>query len=260
MGGHILWGREFTDAEVRNNARVAIINERFASEFGAPADAVGGEIVIDNEHWKIIGVVATMDYMTEGADGYEAFVPDRSPGGFFSTFVVRVNGRAEDRLAMIRDTIQSVDRDVPVFGVKTMQQRLADLLARPEFYRTAVLCFTAFALLLVVMGVYGIVSYTVARRTREMGIRLALGTTPERLRARHLWQGLVPIAGGAIPGIAGSILSSRLLESIVEGAKSVNAATYAACVLFIAFVAALGIWLATRPIARLEIIEILRTE
>jgi putative ABC transport system permease protein len=260
MGGHILWGREFTDAEVRNNARVAIINERFASEFGAPADAVGGEIAIGNEHWKIIGVVTTMDYMTEGADGYESFIPDRSPGSFFSTFVVRVNGRAEDRLAMIRDTIQSVDRDVPVFGVKTMEQRLADLLARPEFYKTAVLCFTAFALLLVVMGVYGIVSYTVARRTREMGIRLALGTTPGRLRARHLWQGLVPIAGGTIPGIAGAVLSSRLLESIVEGAKSVNAATYAACVLFIAFVAALGIWLATRPIARLEIIEILRTE
>jgi putative ABC transport system permease protein len=260
MGGHILWGRELTDAEVRNNARVAIINERFASEFGAPANAVGSEFVNDDEHWKIIGVVTTMDYMTEGADSYEAFVPDRSPGSFFSTFVVRVNGRAEDRLAMIRDTIQSVDRDVPVFGVKSMEQRLADLLARPDFYRTAVLCFTAFALLLVVMGVYGIVSYTVARRTREMGIRLALGTTPERLRARHLWQGLVPIAGGAIPGIAGAVLSSRLLESIVEGAESVNAATYAACVLFIAFVAALGIWLATRPIARLEILEILRTE
>jgi len=245
---------------LRGGAQSQGAQERFASEFGAPADAVGGEIAIGNEHWKIIGVVTTMDYMTEGADGYESFIPDRSPGSFFSTFVVRVNGRAEDRLAMIRDTIQSVDRDVPVFGVKTMEQRLADLLARPEFYKTAVLCFTAFALLLVVMGVYGIVSYTVARRTREMGIRLALGTTPGRLRARHLWQGLVPIAGGTIPGIAGAVLSSRLLESIVEGAKSVNAATYAACVLFIVLVAALGIWLATRPIARLEIIEILRTE
>ena len=93
-----------------------------------------------------------------------------------------------------------------------------------------------------------------------MGIRLALGTTPGRLRARHLWQCLIPIAAGAVPGIAGAILSGRLLESIVEGAKSVSAATYVACVLFITFIAALGIWLATRPIARLEIIEILRTE
>lgn len=260
MGGHILWGREFTDAEVRHNAKVAVINERFASEFGAPADAVGGEIANDSGHWKVIGVVRTMDYMTEGADSYEMFVPDRSPGSFFSTFVIRASGRAEDRLAIVRDTIQSVDREVPVFGVKTMEQRLDDALARPQFYKTAVLCFTAFALLLVVVGVYGIVSYSVARRTHEMGIRMALGATPEQLRVRLLWQGLVPIAGGAIPGIVGAILSSRLIASIVEGAKFVNGTTCATGVAFIALIATLGIWAATRSIARLEIMEILRTE
>ena len=153
-----------------------------------------------------------------------------------------------------------MDREVPVFGVKTMEQRLADALARPQFYRTAVLCFAAFALLLAVIGIYGIVSYTVARRTHEMGVRMALGTTPARLRVRLLRQGLIPIAGGAIPGIAGAALSGRLLESLVEGAKSVNATAYAASVLFIAFIAAIGIWMATRPIARLDIVEILRTE
>ena len=262
MGGRILWGREFTDAEVRGNARLAIINERFASEFGVPAHAVGGEITIGNDPpWKIVGVVKTMDYMTEGADSYEAFIPDTSPGGsFFSTFVVRVDGRAEDRLAMVRDTIQSVDREVPVFGAKTMEQRLNDALARPQSYKTAVLCFTAFALLLVVGGVYGIVSHSAARRTREMGIRMALGTTPERLRVRLLWQGLVPIAGGAIPGIAAAILSSRLIASIVEGTKYVNGTTYATGVAVIALIATLGTWAATRPIARLDIMEILRTE
>jgi len=261
MGGRILWGREFTDAEVRGNARLAIINERFASELGAPAGAVGSEITIGNDPpWKIVGVVKSMDYMTEGADSYETFIPDASPGGsFFSTFVVRVNGSGENRLAMVRDTIQSVDREVPVFGAKTMEQRLNDALARPQFYKTAVLCFTAFALLLVVVGVYGIVSYNVARRTREMGIRMALGTTPERLRARLLWQGLVPIAGGVIPGIAGAILSSRLIASIVEGTKDVNGTTYATGVTVIALIATLGIWVASRPIARLEM-EILRTE
>ena len=260
MGGRTLWGREFTDAEMRGHARVAIINERFASEFGAPADAVGGEIANDRGHWKIVGVVKTMDYTTE-APSYEAFIPDTSPGdSFFSTFVVRVGGRAEDRLAMVRDTIQSVDREVPVFGVKTMEQRLDDTLARPQFYKTAVLCFTAFALLLVVAGVYGIVSYRVARRTREIGIRMAFGATPEQLRVRLLWQGLVPIALGVVPGIAGAIPSSRLIASLIEGTKSVNGIDYATGVAFIALIATLGVWAATRPIARLEIMEILRTE
>ena len=262
MRGRILWGREFTGAEVRDNSRVAIVNDRFAGEFGSPADALGGEIAIGNDPpWKIIGVVKAMDYMTEGANSNQIFVPDNSPGGgFFSAFVVRVNGRAEDHLAMIRDAIQSVDREVPVFGVKTMEQRLDDALARPQFYKTAVLCFAAFALLLAVIGIYGVVSYTVARRTHEMGVRMALGTTPARLRASLLQQGLIPIAAGAVPGIAAAVLSSRLLESLVEGAKSVSATAYAASVLFIALIAAIGIWMATRPIARLEIVEILRSE
>ena len=262
MGGRILWGREFTGGEIQSNARVAVVNDRFAGEFGPPADAVGSEIAIgNNPPWRIVGVVKSMDYMTEGANGNQIFIPDNSPGGsFFSTFVVRVSGRAEDRLPMIRDTIQSVDREVPVFGVKTMEQRLADALARPQFYKTTVLCFAAFALLLAVIGIYGIVSYTVAQRTHEMGVRMALGTTPARLRVTLLRQGLIPIAGGAIPGIAGAALNGRLLESLVEGAKSVNVAAYATSVLFIAFIAAIGIWMATRPIARLDIVEILRTE
>ncbi len=262
MRGRILWGREFTAAEMQANARVAIVNERFAGEFGAPRDALGGEISTgNNPPWRIVGVAKSMDYMTDGANHDQIFIPDNSPGGsFFSTFVVRVDGRAEDLLPMVRDTIQSVDREVPVFGVKTMDQRLADALARPQFYKTAVRCFAAIALLLAVIGIYGVVSYTVAQRTHEMGIRMALGTTPARLRVTLLRQGFIPIAGGAIPGVAGAALSGRLLESLVEGAKSLSAAAYVASVLFIAFIAALGIWIATRPIARLDIMEILRTE
>jgi putative ABC transport system permease protein len=262
MGGRILWGREFAGGEIQSNARVAVVNDRFAGEFGPPADAVGSEIAIgNNPPWRIVGVVKSMDYMTEGANGNQIFIPDNSPGGsFFSTFVVRVSGRAEDRLPMIRDTIRSVDREVPVFGVKTMEQRLADALARPQFYETTVLCFAAFALLLAVIGIYGIVSYTVAQRTHEMGVRMALGTTPARLRITLLRQGLTPIAGGAIPGIAGAALSGRLLESLVEGAKSLNATAYATSALFTVLIAVIGIWMATRPIARLDIVEILGTE
>lgn len=261
MGGRILRGREFTAAEVQGDARVAIINERFASEFGSPADALGHQVTLDNARpWKIIGIVKGMDYMTDGANASQVFVPAHAPGGFFSTFVARVNGRAEDRLAMIRDTIRSVDPQVPLFGVKTMEQRMSEALARPHFYRTAVFCFAAFALLLAIIGIYGIVSYAVSRRTHEMGVRMALGTTPARLRVSLLCQGLIPIAAGAIPGIAGAVLSGRLLENLVAGAKSVSATAYAASVLFIILIAAIGIWIATHPIAELDITEILRTE
>jgi ABC-type antimicrobial peptide transport system permease subunit len=261
MGGRILRGREFTEAEIQSDTKVAIVNELFASEFGSPADAVGRQVTAgSNPSWRIIGVAKGMDYMTDGANAPQIFVPAQSPGGFFSTFVARVNGRAEDRVAMVRDAIRSVDPQVPVFGAKTMEQRMAGALARPQFYKTAVLCFAAFALLLAVVGVYGIVSYTVARRTHEMGVRMALGATPAHLRVILLRRGLVTIAAGAIPGIAGALLGGRLLENLVEGAKAANATIYAASVLFIALIAAAGIWLATRPIGRLNIVEILRTD
>jgi len=262
IGGRILYGREFTAAEVQNDARVAIVNERFAGGFGSPADALGRQVTLGHEPpWRIIGVARGMDYMTtDGANGNEVFLPAHEPGSFSTTFIARVDGRAEGRVAMIRDAIQSVDPQVPVFGAKTMEQRMADAFARPQFYKTAVVCFAAFALFLAIIGIYGIVSYTVAKRTHEMGIRMTLGTTPAGLRVVLLRQGLVTIAAGAIPGIAAAVLSGRLLESLVDGAKSVNATTYAAAVLFIAGIAATGIWAATRPIARLDIAEILRAE
>ena len=93
-----------------------------------------------------------------------------------------------------------------------------------------------------------------------MGVRMALGTTPARLRISLLRQSMITIATGAVPGIAGAVLSGRMLESLVDGAKSVNVTAYAASVLAIALIASIGIWAATRPIARLDIVEILRSE
>ncbi|MDQ2777182.1 MAG: ABC transporter permease [Acidobacteriota bacterium] len=263
IGGHILAGREFTDAEVRSGAKVAVVNERFATQFGVPVDAIGHQVTLGKETpWKVIGVVKTTDYMAEKdeANSNQVFVPVHSPGDFSSTFVVRVNGRAEDNVAMVRDAIRSVDKQVPVFGAESMEQRLEDVLARPKFYRTAVMFFAGFALLLAVIGIYGVVAYAVARRTREMGVRLALGTTPNQLRGMLLRQGLFPVAAGAVCGIAGAIFTGRFLGVLVAGAKPVDAAAFTLSLVFITLTASTSIWAATRRIAGLDIMEILRAE
>ncbi len=263
MGGRILCGREFTAAEVRSGAKVAVVNERFAAEFGVPQDALAHQLTIEGDTpRKIIGVVEGMEYETDPttAKGNEVFVPSETPGSFFSTFVVRVDGRAEDRIAAIRDTIQSVDPQVPVFSVRTMEQRLDEVFAHPKFYRAAVWIFAGFALLLAVLGIYGIVSYAVVQRTQEMGIRMALGRTPVQLRGMLLRQGMLMVMAGAIPGIVGAQLSGRLLESLVDGAKPAGLATSASLVLLFAAVASASIWSATRRIATLDITAILRCE
>ncbi len=263
MGGRILYGREFTEAEVRSGARVAVVNERFAAGFGAPQDALNHQLTIEGDTpWKIVGVVKGMEYETDPttANGNEVFIPSTTPGSFFSTFVVRVDGRAEDQLAAVRDTIQSVDPQVPVFGVKTMEQRLDEVFAHSKFYRTAVWTFAGFAWLLAVIGIYGIVSYAVVERTQEMGVRLALGTTPVQVRGMLLRQDLLMVMAGAIPGVAGAQFTGRILESLMDGAKPIGLATSAGLVLLFALVASASIWSATRRIARLDIIAILRSE
>ncbi len=263
MGGRILYGREFTDAEVRAGAKVAVVNERFAAGFGAPEDAVGHQLTSEGERpWRIVGVVKGMEYETDPtlANSNQVFIPSDTPGSFFSTFVARVDGRAEDHLAAMRDTIQSVDPQVPVFGVKTMEQRLDEIFAAPKFYRTAVFVFAGFALLLAVIGIYGLVSYAVVQRNQEMGVRMALGTTPARLRGMLLRQSLLVVAAGAIPGIAGARLTGRFLETLVNGAKPVDWGASAGLVVFLALVASMGIWAATRRIAKMDIMAMLRAD
>ena len=263
MGGRILYGREFTEAEVRSGAKVAVVNERFAAGFGAPQDAVGRQLTIGGDAPRnVIGVVRGMEYETDPttANGNQVFIPSATPGSFFSTFVVRMDGRAEDHLAAIRDTIESVDPQVPVFGVKTMEQRLDEVFAGPKFYRTAVWIFAGFALLLAVIGIYGIVFYAVVERSQEMGVRLALGTTPVRLRGMLLREGLLMVVAGAIPGIAAARLTGRFLESLIDGATPIGLATSSGLILLFALVASASIWSATRSIARFDIVAILRSE
>ena len=263
MGAEILCGREFTEAEVRSGARVAVVNARFASEFGAPQDALNHQLTSDGDTpRKIIGVVKGMEYETDPtlANGNQVFIPSETPGSFFSTFVVRVDGRAEDHLAEIRDAIQSVDPQVPVFGAKTMQQRLDEVFAHPRFYQTAMWIFAGFTLLLVVIGIYGIVSYAVVQRTQEMGVRMALGTTPVRIRGMLVRQGLIMVATGAVPGIVGAQVTGRFLNTLIDGAKPVDWLTSGVLAVVLSIIAASSIWSATRPIARLDVISILRSE
>lgn len=261
MGTKILYGRELTDAEVHSGARAAVVNEKFAAGFGAPQEAIGHQLTIGGDSWTIVGVVKGMEYETDPstAHGNEVFVPSTNPGSFFSTFVMRMNSGAEERLAEVRDAIQSIDPQVPVFGAKTMEQRLDKIFARPKFYQTAVLFFGGFALLLAVMGIYSVVSYAVVQRTQEMGTRLALGTTPVRLRGILLRQGLLMVVASAIPGIAGAQLSGRLLQTLINGAKPIGLAVSAGLIFLLALVASTSIWSASRRITKFDITAILRS-
>jgi putative ABC transport system permease protein len=263
MGGRILAGREITADEVRGDDKVAVVNERFASNFGAPEDVLNHPITTSRGLWRnVIGVVKDMDYNAGiyDANSLQIFVPGHTPGGFYPTFAIRVDGNAEEYLARLRNVVASVDNQVAVFGAKTMEQRLSQALARPRFYSEGAICFAAFALLLAVIGIYGIVSYAVSQRTRELGIRMALGTTSANLRWAVLGRGLAPVVAGSVPGVIAAILASRFLGTLIAGTKPVDLPISVSAIGLVVAVAAISIWVASRKISRLDVIEILRAE
>lgn len=259
MGSRVLAGREFSPMDLRSAESLAIVNEEFARTFGEPSSLLGRSLTADR--WpamRIVGVVRGMRY------GGPAYAPDpqvfrlsRAPRAL--TFVVKVAGPARGRIATVRDSVQSVDPHVPVFDVRTMDERLAFTLSRERFYVAAAAFVGALALVLALVGVYGAVSYGLFQRTREMGIRLALGTTPGGLRAMLLGQTLIIVGAGAVAGVVLTTMLGTYMASLVKNA-SPDARLTAVALASIGILTATAIWTATRHVSRLHIAEVLRAE
>ena len=211
---------------------------------------------------KIVGVARTVHYRTDPGDKPMpiVFLPSEQSSQGFMTFVARVHGRTEAYLALCRDAIQSVDRQVPVFNAMTLDERLAEDLARPRFYTTAVLFFGGFALLLAVIGVYGVASYSIVQRTHELGVRIAIGASAKRMRWMLLRQSLSPVAVGMAAGVAGAFALGRYFEHMLDAAGNVDGITCAAAAGLLAVVAAAAVWPATQRILKLDPMQVLRAE
>jgi ABC-type antimicrobial peptide transport system permease subunit len=260
MGSRVLFGREFSPEDRQSAEPLAMVSEELARTFGDPGAIVGRSLVSQRgKPRRIIGVVRGLRYGGPASPAdLQVFWLSRTPRTL--TIVAKVTGQARDRIAVIRDAVQSIDPKVSVFSVKTMDERLDEALARPKFYATAIVFFGGLGLLLAVIGVYGVVSYAVAQRTREMGIRLALGTTSVRLRAVLLRQTSLVVGAGAIVGLLGAIGSGRAAGSLIAGADASVIITSAGAAIVTVAVAAAAIWTATRHIARLDILEVIRAE
>ena len=168
------------------------------------------------------------------------------------TLVARVPGQAEAYLARCRDAVRSLDREVPLYDVMTLDQRLAAVLARPRFYTTATSFLAALAVLLAAAGAYGTASYSVAQRTHEIGVRMALGASYERVRTLLLRQNLVPIAYGLAAGIAGAIASGRFPEHLIEHARPAGPWTCIGAAGLLLFVGFLASWSASARVLAIE--------
>ena len=260
MGTRLLAGRTFVDADVKPAEKLVVVSESFARHFMDDPTTVVGRRLTGKGSWtpaRIAGVIRPMNFNGPSDSAGSQVFPLMSTA---TNFVVRVKDDPRLHIAAIKHAVGAVDPQIPIYDVMTMDERLAGNTARPRLYTLATVMFGGCALLLSITGLYGVISYSVTQRTREMGIRMALGTTPAALRLTMLRHGLIVASAGAVPGVIATFFAAHWLKDLVRGAADVTSIACVASLVPIAAVAASSVWMATGRIAKLDPAAALRAE
>ena len=220
MGTPLITGREFTAADSLGKTKVAIVNEAFAKKFNLGREVVGKMMGQDDKQkldTQIIGFVRDAKYSeVKGTIPPLYFTPYRQDDGLGSmNFYVRTSLDPSALVGMLPRAVARLDRNLPLEDVRTMPQQVAENVFLDRFLSVLSAAFGVLATLLAAIGLYGVLAYTVAQRTREIGLRMALGAEPGRVRAMVLRQvGLMTLVGGAI-GLGSAVWVGRTAESLL---------------------------------------------
>lgn len=232
-------GRFFDDRDTLDRPRVAVIEENFAKRFWPNGDAVGKHLWFDpKKPFTIVGVVGVVKQYSLDVDGKIAvyFAEQQGPGsGMF--LVARTSSDQAGLASAMAGEIHAVDPDVVVYGVRTMQERLYNSLARQRFSSIMLGAFAAFALLLAAVGLYGVLSYLVSQSTREIGILVAMGAQPANILRLVIRQSMQLVVIGIVAGLVGSVALTRVVSSLLYNTNSYDPATFLAVPSLLAMVA-----------------------
>jgi predicted permease len=232
-------GRFFSDNDRQDTPQVVIIDESFAKRFWPHNDAIGKHLWFDPKRpITIVGVVAVVKQYGLDTDGKIATYFPLQQGldrGMF--LVARATSHEAGLPAAIVSEIHAVDPSVVVYGIRTMQDRLHDSLARQRFSSTMLGAFAAFALLLAAVGLYGVLSYLVTQSTRDIGILIALGARRENILTLVVRQGMQLTLVGIFLGLLGAVALTRVIASLLFGVTTMDAVTFLAVPTVLAAVA-----------------------
>jgi putative ABC transport system permease protein len=233
MGIRLLQGRGFTDADSADAQKVIVVNDEFARIYVPDGDVIGRRIALRNPpvEREIVGVVSSVRHGSFRDEIHPAaYVPFRQDTE--SRIMFAVQGANADALANLagplRAAVRQVDTDLALYSVRTMEERLNQSVAPERLNSMAVALFAAVALTLAMVGTYGLLAFTVAQRTHELGVRVALGARREDLVRLVLGQGLSLVVVGVVLGSAGSLAVNRALSSVLFGANPFDLRTLAA--------------------------------
>jgi ABC-type antimicrobial peptide transport system permease subunit len=180
--------------------------------------------------------------------------------GANATVLVRAADTQRHVTDALRSAVRSVDADLPVVGVQTTEARQHDQYWAYELFAVVMGCFAGFALVLAAVGLYGVTAYTAAQRTREIGVRIALGAEPRHVVAMLAGQGGRLVVFGILAGAAASALMLRLLDAMLFGASPIDLPIYAAGAMFLGLVTMAAVWVPARRASRIDPLAALRAE
>ena len=259
----LLRGRDFTDFDRDNTTRVVVINEAMANLLWSGQDALGKRfaIVVNPNLFQVVGVVGTTVVGQIGEDPQPvAYFPMRQQYSPFATLVVRTTGNPEALLGAVRTQVQQIDKNLAFTNGQTVQQILGQGLWAARMGAALLGLFGALALILASIGIYGVLAYSVAQRTSEIGLRMALGAQPRQVLGLVLKQGMLLAGVGAILGILVALPVARLASGLLYGVSATDPLTYAAITLLLMSVALLACYLPAHRATRIDPLVALRVD
>lgn len=262
--GIALRGRDFTDQEEKMEHRVAIVNETFAKKFFPGQDPVGKRFNFsgaDKPFWEIIGVCGDGKYNSLGEEPKAAlFRPQLRDYSTAVSMVARTKGDPKTVLAAMQREMRNLDSTLPLYGMKTLKDHMKIPLFPAKIAAGALGSFGVLALVLAAVGIYGVMSYVVAGRTREIGLRMALGAQTGNVSRLILRQGMTLALIGSVIGLAIAFGATRLLKSVLYGVDAMDPVTFISVTFLLATVALLACWIPARRASRVDPMIALRAE
>jgi predicted permease len=264
LGVQVVLGREFEERDRQGAAPVAIVNESFQKYFFGNESAVGHRLTQGNsgQEREIIGVVRDTKTVGVKDDIYRVvYVPiaqEEQVDG--ASFYVRTASGAAAPGAAIRELMRGIDPTLPIFNLQTMEARMSDSLFTDRLLATLSTAFAVLATLLAAVGLYGVMSYAVARRRKEIGVRMALGADAGTVQRMVLREISVMAAVGIGTGLAAAIGLGQLVRSALFGLSPMDPVALAGAAVLLSVVVFVAGWMPARKASRVEPLRALRTE
>jgi putative ABC transport system permease protein len=265
MGIHLLRGRMFAEGDTRDSPHVAVINETMVQKIFPDEDPIGKRIKFDHDDWfEIVGIVG--DVKQDGLDKttsmqtYYPYTQQLPFGSSDMTLVVRSAGDPTNLTSAIRNAVLQLDKEQPISNVRTLAQSLSTSIAQRQFLMLLLGIFAAVALVLAAVGIYGVLSYAVAQRTHEIGIRMALGAGQRDVLRLVIRQGMLLTLLGVAAGLTAAFALTRLMTTLLFEVKPTDPLTFILIALLLLAVALLACWIPARRATRVDPIITLRYE